>query len=201
MTFVSAHRPSVASVAEGRWPVLGTDVWWRFGRVGGEPRRVAYAWVEHLVRSREGLPWRGLHRESAAVKPRLVGSEGVDFSISHSGDAVLVAVARGVRVGADVEAAPFAAFDSKALRRRMLTPAEAEELPRLRPEDARTHLARLWTAKEAGAKATGEGLASDFRTLAVSAPPTWRGRPVEACLAVIDDHAHPTTRHLALETS
>ena len=198
MTFVSAHRPSVAPVAEGRWPVLGTDVWWRFGRVGGEPRRVAYAWVEHLVRSREGLPWRGLHRESAAVKPRLVGSEGVDFSISHSGDAVLVAVARGVRVGADVEAAPFAAFDSKALRRRMLTPAEAEELPRLRPEDART---RLWTAKEAVAKATGEGLASDFRTLAVSAPPTWRGRPVEACLAVIDDHAHPTTRHLALETS
>lgn len=201
MTLVAAHRPSVASAVEGRWRVRGTDVWWRFGRVGGEPRRAAYAWVEHLVRSREGLPWRGLHRESAAAKPRLVGSEDLDFSISHSGDAVLVAVTRRLRVGADVEAAPFAAFDSVALRRRMLTPAESQEISGLEPEDARTRLARLWTAKEAVAKATGQGLASDFRSLVVPPPPTWRARPVEACLAVVDDHAHPTTRHLALETS
>lgn len=92
-------------------------------------------------------------------RPRLDAPHaGFDASWSHSGDALLVALGDGVRVGADLEllrARPRAL----ELARRFFTPAEAATLTAL-PSDARdAAFVRLWCAKEAVLKAHGRGLA------------------------------------------
>lgn len=91
-------------------------------------------------------------------KPRLLdGPAGIDFNISHSGDLVLVALARGVRVGVDI-----------ALRRPVTNPAGvaalafgediAGSLDTMFEGDAVHRFFRLWTLGEARSKVDGRGL-------------------------------------------
>jgi 4'-phosphopantetheinyl transferase len=93
---------------------------------------------------------------------------GVHFNVSHAEGLVLVAVARGVRVGVDVErlgGRPFLSLPGNVLR-----PAERaalESLPGSRRDDA---FLRLWACKEAVLKATGVGLAVDPALVEVSGP-------------------------------
>ena len=83
-------------------------VHWVLGRCDA-PRRelthIAERWVEDMVTRELGLRWRGIDRGSGGEKPRLRGLDA-DFSVSHSGDVLLVAVGAGDGIGADVEAAP-----------------------------------------------------------------------------------------------
>jgi phosphopantetheinyl transferase len=65
--------------------------------------------------------------------------------------------------------------------------------------ERRRYLARVWTTKEAFVKATGSGLATDFRTLESGASLHASPQPFEAHIAVIDDQDHPTFRRLTLE--
>ncbi|MDP9388325.1 MAG: 4'-phosphopantetheinyl transferase superfamily protein [Actinomycetota bacterium] len=103
-------------------------------------------------------------------KPHLAdqGSD-LQLSISHSGDRVVIAVARGVAVGVDVEQVHgFAAED--ALADAVLSPLERGVVEAL-PVAARTAaLLRYWVRKEAVLKATGHGLAVSPASLTVSAP-------------------------------
>ena len=99
-----------------------------------------------LVLSRDG---RG--------RPRLGEPHGAghDCNWSHSGDGLLLALGRGVRVGADLERVrprPRA----QALAERYFTAPEARWLA-TRPDRDRAFL-RLWCAKEAVLKAHGHGL-------------------------------------------
>ncbi|HEX8101068.1 MAG TPA: 4'-phosphopantetheinyl transferase superfamily protein [Solirubrobacteraceae bacterium] len=107
-------------------------------------------------------------RRDAAGRPFL-DPPGPDFSVSHSGDVLLVAVAAGEgRVGADVE--------RLRQRPRMERMAEARFPPPVAAairaaRDERERLARFyafWTAYEAFAKALGTGLALDPRRLDVT---------------------------------
>ncbi|MDP9106005.1 MAG: 4'-phosphopantetheinyl transferase superfamily protein [Candidatus Eremiobacteraeota bacterium] len=104
-------------------------------------------------------------------KPRLLGSgAAVDFSISHSGRRVVVAAARGVRVGVDVESTARRYASDEPLVRGVLTPAEAEALTRV-PESRRAEaFFRYWTRKEAVLKATGDGLTVPPASVEVSGP-------------------------------
>ena len=79
-------------------------------------------------------------------KPHLPGGE-VHFSLSHAANAAVCAVA-DQPVGVDVERARSV---SRSLRRRLLSPAEAD-----RPDD---RLLWTWVAKESYLKLTGEGIA------------------------------------------
>lgn len=195
MTAVTS--PPRLRASEGCLQTRGGVVRWRLGvRDPAEAAStVARAWVEEIVRTHGLFAWTGFAAVPPFSKPRLA-SDGADFSVSHSGGFVLVAVGVGVRVGVDVEAAPFEAFRSAALRRRMLTPAEHDRLARV-PTDARLpHLARVWTAKEALVKASGEGLRRDFRRFAVPAlleAPVFR---LEAALAVLSRDAPPEVHRL-----
>lgn len=94
-------------------------------------------------------------------RPRLVGSpelEGMDVSWSHSGDQLLIAIGRGVQVGADLERVrprPRAL----ELAQRFFHPAETAWLL-IQPEERREQaFIRLWCAKEAVLKAHGRGIA------------------------------------------
>ncbi len=90
-------------------------------------------------------------------RPRLAGAppDAPHFSLSHSGDRVLIGVA-AAPVGVDVEALPEA--DSVAVLAPSLHPAEQAELAEVRPADRPGAFARLWTRKEAYLKGLGIGL-------------------------------------------
>jgi len=100
-------------------------------------------------------------------KPRLDPPLGApDFSIAHSGQRVLLAVAHAT-VGVDVEAIrPL----GEELSLRILSEAEKPVLARLAAADRSAALLRYWTRKEALLKATGHGLAISPHRLTVTAP-------------------------------
>jgi 4'-phosphopantetheinyl transferase len=81
----------------------------------------------------------------------------LSFSISHSGDFAVVAVAREQHVGVDVEEIR-SDLDVVAVARRALGEAEADELARA-PQGLRTQtFFELWTREEARGKCRGTGL-------------------------------------------
>ena len=163
------------TTTDGSWHAAGRVVHWRFGWADSADRpaasRLARAWVGELVREHGLFSWTGIEPARSGVKPRFAGDPDADFSMSYSGRAVMVAVGTGSGVGVDVEAAPFRALHSDALLRRMCSAREADLARVMAPDDRAGHLAQLWTAKEAAVKASGSGLAHDFRTFEFDLPP------------------------------
>lgn len=84
--------------------------------------------------------------------------EALDFNWSHSGEHALVALARGITVGIDLEHRRKRA-NALAIARRFFTAGEADWLGTLDDEAQRTAFLELWTAREAVLKALGRGLA------------------------------------------
>lgn len=89
-------------------------------------------------------------------KPALEDS-GLEFNLSHSGGCGLLAVARGRRVGVDVEGIRTD-FACEEIARRFFAPAEVEALAASAPAEYATAFFRCWTRKEAYVKARGDGL-------------------------------------------
>ena len=99
-------------------------------------------------------------------KPAVPGS-GLEVSISHAGDRVVVAVTRVAPVGVDVEQVTRR-VDVDSMSRQVLAPAERAALAEL-PADGRLRgFFTYWTRKEALLKATGEGLATPMTSVQVS---------------------------------
>jgi 4'-phosphopantetheinyl transferase len=94
-----------------------------------------------------------------AGKPFLQGEPpaGVQFSISHAGDRVAVAVARGRRVGVDIETMRDD-IPAPDLSRRFFSGAEAAAVRNSQGRAGTELFLRLWTRKEALLKATGVGI-------------------------------------------
>lgn len=94
-------------------------------------------------------------------RPELTGAIGPSFNISHTEGLVACAVSEGA-VGVDVEKGRRLR-DPKALARRFFHPDEtAEILQAADAESARASFLRLWTLKEAHAKALGRGIAGQL---------------------------------------
>ncbi|WP_188317077.1 4'-phosphopantetheinyl transferase family protein [Solihabitans fulvus] len=92
-------------------------------------------------------------------RPYLVNAPGWDVNLSRAGSLVAVAVARGARIGVDIERAvpqPRAA----SLAARYFSSADRAALAEHDLASAEATLAwyRIWTRREAIAKATGAGL-------------------------------------------
>lgn len=92
-------------------------------------------------------------------------STRVDFNVSHAGELVLVAVARGRRVGVDVEQVSHRR-DVLAIADGALGPDAALELRRIAIEHRAARFTCWWVRIEALCKATGAGL-----TVPVAPPP------------------------------
>ena len=127
-------------------------------------------------------------RLAAAGSPPACGP--LHVSLSRAGGSVALALTLIGPVGVDIEsvdAASRGGFDEVAFG-----PAEHAALAETASEDAAGVRARLWTAKEAALKCTGDGLRVDPRDLTVSLPgggcggsprlDAWRGArvPVDA---------------------
>ena len=103
-------------------------------------------------------------------KPRLAsGAGGIELSISHSGERVVVAVACDSPLGVDVEPVP-PYLATEELAAQVLTAEEVAVLSSLEEAERATAFLTYWTRKEAVAKATGQGLALTLRAFSVSPP-------------------------------
>jgi 4'-phosphopantetheinyl transferase len=100
-------------------------------------------------------------------KPHLEVEPGLDFSLSRSGDVALLALARGRRVGVDVERPPPGA-DLAAVAAQALAPGERTAIAALPPGERDAAILRAWTRKEALLKAQGLGVDGDLQKLDVA---------------------------------
>lgn len=103
-------------------------------------------------------------------RPELGGTHGgrIRFNWSHSGDRALVAVARSVQPGIDLEhRARRGARDVLALAQRFFAAQEAQALAALPAEERSSAFLQLWTVKEAVLKAQGRGLAYGLHRVVV----------------------------------
>lgn len=100
--------------------------------------------------------------DAAHGRPELAGPhrEALRFNWSHSGGRALVAIARHVQPGIDLEHRQRrGARDVLALAQRFFAPQEVQALRALPAADRALAFLRLWTLKEALLKAEGRGLA------------------------------------------
>jgi 4'-phosphopantetheinyl transferase len=148
-----------------------------------------------IARDARGRPW--------------LDDARIDVSWSHSGDALLVALGRGLRVGVDIERVRPR---PRALRlaERFFAAEESSWLRALPPGAQERAFLRLWCAKEAVLKAHGHGLSFGLHKLvfsgtraalrllrcdaALGAPAAWSLRewaPAEGYLAALAWRAAP----------
>lgn len=88
----------------------------------------------------------------------MLGQDELSFNLAHSGGIALYAVARGGRVGIDVEKVD-ADLDVGQIAQYALSPAEQREIVSLPESQRRAAFYACWTRKEAYLKARGHGLA------------------------------------------
>ncbi|MBB1245324.1 4'-phosphopantetheinyl transferase superfamily protein [Streptomyces durbertensis] len=102
-------------------------------------------------------------------RPALAGGGGPHFSLSHSGDLALIALAP-TPVGADVERLPRARTVDEVAG--SLHPREAKELAGLPTAERPVAFARTWARKEAYLKGIGTGLGRSLDLDYVGSGPT-----------------------------
>jgi len=95
-------------------------------------------------------------------RPFLKDLPDIDFNISHSGLLVACAIARGARVGIDIENHQLINIYNL---RAQFTPKEWDELENT--ENAQSLFYKLWVQKEALLKADGSGLSISPSTLEI----------------------------------
>lgn len=108
-----------------------------------------------------------------AGKPELAApSSGarLGFNLAHSGSLALVAVARGRRVGVDLEKVREVP-ELDAIAQRYFSARENHDLRELPPRQRREAFFRGWTGKEAVAKGLGDGLDHPLDQIEVSLAP------------------------------
>lgn len=110
--------------------------------VGGEAARIEFE--------------RGAHGKPAVSGPPNAKQE-IHFSLSHSGDYALVAVATGRAVGVDVEVRRPDVHAFK-LAQRFFASGESRQIAQAQGDERQRLFYRYWTAKEAYLKGRGVGL-------------------------------------------
>jgi 4'-phosphopantetheinyl transferase len=108
--------------------------------------------------------WR--YRDGLYGKPIVdAGLRSLEFNLSHSGTCVAVAVCKGQPLGIDIES--IAPEDCDDIVPDVLTERELRRLDLYSRDRQRVEFVRIWTMKEACAKALGFGASIDFRSLEV----------------------------------
>ena len=186
-------------LAEGQLKLGPVRCAWRPYRQGQRAEPLARDWLADELGTDAGAL---AIRRTAQGRPQLDGPfADWDASWSHSGDGLLMALARGLRVGVDLEL-ERPRPKAQVLADRFFAPGEAAVLAALRADARESAFVRLWCAKEAVLKAHGQGISFGLHRL-VFAPDgdDWR---LEACapeLGIPSDWTlrtfRPAARYLA----
>jgi len=107
-------------------------------------------------------------------RPRLceAGGPGVEFSLSHAGHHIAVALSlRAQAIGVDVEASPVR-VDIERIAGRFFSETERSAVLEAPPTERERQFLRIWTAKEACSKALGCGLWPALTDIEVSLSPS-----------------------------
>jgi 4'-phosphopantetheinyl transferase len=131
---------------------------------------VSHVFLRRILKLHTGVAEEALRiRAGEREKPVLDWSPGrLDFSLSHAREWIAVAVGRVVEVGIDVESVRDVAvllFDIGSSLPMVLGADEARAVTNLPGAERAAGLARLWTLKEAFAKAVGRGLQLPLRDI------------------------------------
>lgn len=146
----------------------------RAARLRSPGGRAAFVWTRAYLRVLLGAylgcgPLDIEFEQGSHGKPRLAGSaedRGLVFNVSHTHGAAVLAFARDLALGVDIEAErPHR--DLERLAEACLAPAELAVWQGLAPEIRLAAFTRLWVCKEAFVKATGRGLALGLAQVAV----------------------------------
>lgn len=146
----------------------------RAARFHFEADRVRYVIARGLLREllaryscSEPGALRFVYGEHGKPALRDAGAGELEFNVSHSGDWVMIGVARGSAVGVDVERIrPVSDLDAIVARR--FTAAEAARILDLPQPDRTVAFFTCWTRKEACLKAFGSGLSASLDRFEVS---------------------------------
>lgn len=118
----------------------------------------------------------GLGEHGKPYLDGLAGTRPFDFNVSHSGGALLVAIARGQELGVDIET-QRRQRPVLELARRFFAADEASALARFDPMQRQMAFLRLWSCKEAVVKALGIGIGFGLARVQFGMGPA--GEPVE----------------------
>lgn len=171
----------LAAVAEGeqRWvEMLSEDERTRAARFHFERDRQHFTATRALLRIIlasyvEADPKALRFRYSDKEKPSLISERAeniVEFNVSHSGNAALLAFTRGRALGVDVEYMRED-FDHNAIAARFFSENERCQLAALAAAERYRGFFRCWTRKEAYIKAVGTGLSLPLDQFDVSLKP------------------------------
>jgi 4'-phosphopantetheinyl transferase len=182
-------------------PVPEVSLWWCSLNLPAIDRDLAQRWLSDAERSRmqrfgsdalrsryltgraslRMLLARRLGIEPDAVpivrgprgRPQLAGHTDIDFNVSHTTDAALFGIVRGLRIGVDIERSDRV-INAVGIARKFMTERERAVPAMNDGEAARRHVLRLWTCKEAMSKATGDALSAPFAQIDVELEPRLR---------------------------
>ena len=158
-------------------------VWFAAGAHGTS--RIAGDWLrQRLAGYLGGAPAQVRLERGEHGKPFLPDRPDLHFNLTHSGGALLFAIARSQPLGVDIEtyARRRPALE---LARRFFGAAEADALALLDPARQQSAFLQLWSCKEAVVKALGRGIGFGLDRLAFDLDE--RGTPER--LNVIDSSA------------
>lgn len=126
--------------------------------------------LRRALRNRFGIA-NAQFRLTANGRPELSPAcDDVDFNLSHTQGCVACALGHGCAVGIDVEREDRA-VDVESITGTYFAPSEREILAHAGPARSHDIFMRLWTLKEAMAKAAGQGLSLDFDRFAIGLDP------------------------------
>lgn len=145
------------------WHLLSADERHRANRFCFDTDKIRFTYCRAALRRILGRylctsPMSLRFEYDAYGKPKLREPQtAIEFNVSHSRDIALIALARKLAVGIDVEAVrnDFIVGD---ILRLVFSTRELERLQAMPPEEQRLETFRTWAAKEAYLKANGKGL-------------------------------------------
>ena len=140
------------------WTPDAVHVWWQATPAGEDAPRARRRRLDRLLRGVLSRYVGGELRFARESKGRpYLADGGPDFNLSDTVGGTVVAVARGGRLGVDLERMDRA-MPHRRLARRYFAPGEIAALEAMEEEAARRAFLRLWTAKESSCKSTGTGI-------------------------------------------
>lgn len=167
LVFTELHELSPARL-QSWWQALSLQDQNRAGDFRSERRRAQFIAGRHLLAyaASRRLGDSPPIATAASGAPELTGAE-LCCSIAHSERGVAVALGRGSALGVDLEWRRLRRF--QVLAAHYFHPREADELASLPDHQQAEAFYRLWTRKEAMAKAAGTGIT--LATLVSAEPP------------------------------